>query len=1041
MSRTPVQSSVRSSLRPPSPTLIRIACWLFIVFLLGLGLASCGSETAQGQGLTETIPPVLPADAARFSWTDSTILADQGDRILDISASPTIITLDAPREITTTVGLFAVDPLTKPDFDGLILLNQMPTESAFTIQPDGTALFTYYDLFDPYWREREPEWKQESIDGKLQPVDRLNDDPVRAKVMVDATVSDPAGLFYWLDPENQISFHASGYIQYCFDFGRPLRSLRLTDPSGSLRTTLDTPAGFRVRLSGDGGSSWQTVWTATEEKVQQPDISLPSGLQGTQTLCLRFDGGVDTFSFRSLYLTASFDEPSLATIYARFFDGYRIIQYQDQGSIPPRAILFWDDPAITSSRSTVTYPSAGPTIQETTDKLEVRFPGQVLLEFPRNSVGAPGGLSRLVIGQQTVLKAPPGQPWMAAAVLTLLDGTPISPPPKPWSHYRDSYLGAKKWPTDWSRSQRSLNLELATFQEAKVVGNEVILSWTVTDGGKTGTLEWIFSQEETTVAGQTFPGVGMRLRVSGLGLKNALSARLTFPLTLARNDWQVEQFFRVLSEEPITFQGAPRYPKARWFGESQSFVFRSGPGRTVLALFEKPVAATVRLSEEEGRHVYDFDIPLGVGDTRETPKLLWLATPRGGTERMTVNDIWAQLFETVKSGYSVDAGVAASRPVPSVVWNQPLEPGVWFDDFRKEQLPRAEAAGIRNVIIQPPWKSDAEDSPYPGLESGHAPWDFTVSPAWGGEDALKRLVDEAHARGVKVTLWYPSGFSLYSTIAVTHTEWLAWEMSGEPWDGGWGDVVSPDSRSGYRQYAIDKITALHNKIPFDGLWFDSWLNMAVLTDYSDEQPAPTLDEAISLQRAFSQLGIEQILIEGMGPLGRPDAYGDYETYTGKPNPNPTQVQELERLREREYLLFRMGAGTYIDMTIYHRALAAGGLLNIANFDEIDYLDKAWLKRINLEHRQVVDRMQHRKLLVADGRWLGVAWSQDGSDDLVIFAFDQPFQYQLGGQACVTDLSAGPVTMEGSLTTQAWRTYLIQPGGACQKLFLPVVARQ
>ena len=1034
-----ISTRPRTALSP----LIRVLCWLFVVFLLGLGLASCGNRVAQGQSLpgTGTIPPVLPEDAARFSWTDSGILADQGDRILDITASPATLTLGAPQDITTTIGLFAVDALAEPSFDGLTLLTEMPTESAFTIQPDGTALFTYFDLFDPYWREREPEWKQETIDGKIQTIDRLWDDSVTAKVLLDATASQPNDLLYWLDPENRVTFYATGTLQYCFSFGRPVRSFRLTDPSGSLHTALETPSGFRVRLSGDGGASWETIWTAPGEGMHTPDVSLPSGLQGVQNLCLRFDGGGDTFSIRRLYLTVGFQAPTLATVYTRFPAGDRIIQYQDKGLVPPRAILFWDDPAIAPARSHVTYPSAGPTIQETSDKLEVRFPGQILLEFPRNLVGAPGQLSRLVIGQQTVLKAPPRQPWTSAGVVTLLDGTasPITSRTD-WEMLRNKYLSSGKWDTTWSRSQRRLPLELATFQHAKVVGDEVVLTWTITDSGKTGALEWIFSQEETSVAGQRFPGVGMRLRVSGAGLKSAQSVQLTFPLVMARNDWQVEQFFRVLSEEPFTFQGAPRYPRARWFGESQSFVFRSGPGRTVLALFQDPVAATVRLSEEEGRHVYDFDIPLGVGDTRETPKLLWFATPKGGAERLTVNDIWAQLFEQVKSGYSADAGVVASRPVPSVVWNLPLEEGAWFDQFRQVQLPRAEAAGIRNVIIQTPWESDVEHPPHSDLGSGHAPWDFTVSPAWGGEAALKRLVDEAHDRGVQVTLWYPSGFSLYSSIAVTHTDWLAWEMSGEPWDGGWGDVVSPDPGSAYRSYAIDKITGLHDRIPFDGLWFDSWAGMTILTDYADEQPAPTLDQAIALQRAFSQLGLEHILIEGMGPLGRPDAYGDYEAYTGEPNPNPTQVQELERLREREYLLYRMGAGTYIDMAIYHRALAAGGLLNIANFDEIDYLDKDWLKRINLEHRQVVDRMQHRKLLVADGRWLGVAWSQDGTDDLVIFAFDQPFQYQLGGQACVTDLSQGPQTLTGSLTTQAWRTYLIQPGEACPTLFLPAVAR-
>lgn len=133
----------------------------------------------------------------------------------------------------------------------------------------------------------------------------------------------------------------------------------------------------------------------------------------------------------------------------------------------------------------------------------------------------------------------------------------------------------------------------------------------------------------------------------------------------------------------------------------------------------------------------------------------------------------------------------------------------------------------------------------------------------------------------------------------------------------------------HRQYVVEKLTELRAEVPFDGLWLDSWVGLAVPTDYSAAQPAPQLAEGIAFQRAFSEMGLSQIVIEGLGAIGRSDAYGDYESYTGGPQREPAIVADVERLREREYLLYSVGAGAYLaddTMPIYHRLLAAGGLI-------------------------------------------------------------------------------------------------------------------
>ncbi len=1028
------------------------------VLILGMALSAC-DETAPPENPatgnlpappTHTLPvddtlPQIPLAATRFSWQQAGITAANGAHIADIALQNETITLQSSSLQKSALGIFAADPLHAPALNGLPLVSQMPAESSFTVAPDGSATFTYWDVFDPDWRGRQPDWQQLNLDEGTVTVDFLRDDTRPAKVWQAANTPAATEMFFLLDNENRISFYWSGNLQYCFNFGRAVQSLRLSDPTGQHKTTFQALPGFEIRLSADGGD-WISVWQTADEGQVSPEIELPAALQGAKNLCIDFGGNPDDFYvMEQLYLTVQLQAEDLTPLTA-FPQGEHTVNFADAADSAHHAILFWNDPNTVLPQSAVEYPADAPTVENDGKILRLRFPSGALVEFPLNAAGAPGGISRMMVGQQTVFRAPPGAEWSPPLEFTLLSGDPLPLPADfNWENYRQSYVDNQKWNSRWTRTRQTLGLENAQFSGAQVHGDEVVLRWTVSTSDGTGQVDWIFAPTQADLSGETLSGMAMRVRVSGAGLAHAESVSLSLPLVVSPGDRQIEQFFRVLAEDPFTFQSAPRYPTARWFGESQSFAFRTGSGRTVVGLFDSPVWAKVRLATEAGRQVYTFDIPLGVGNERETPPLNWFAAPKGASSRWQAANMWARFYEDIRAGYSADAGVLNSRPVPTVVWNQPLEDDYfsvmenfmntgeyptegdsWFDWVAQNQLPRAEAAGIKNIIIQSPWESDAED---PNLISSfHAPRDFQVAKLLGDAAGLKRLVSEAHRRGVKVTLWYPSAFSLFSPLHAAHPDWMAWKAAGIPEDGGWGDIIGMDTRTEFRQHAIDALTALHRDIPFDGLWMDSWVGLSVLTDYADAQPAPQLDSAIALQQAFSQMGISQLMIEGLGPLGRPDAYGDYESYTGPPQPLPEQIAELERLRGHEYLLYRIGAGTYIDMEIYHRVLAAGGLINIANFDEIDALSdagRAWLRQINTDLSQVVDRMQYRSLLVSDNRWLGVAWTQTDSADVVLFAFDTPFVQLTDGSVTVKDVSTGEqFEAAGKFQTEPYHTYIL-----------------
>ncbi len=1000
--------------------------WLMLLFTLGEPPGLSETSPAENSGL-----PILPPESMRFSWRLDDTPTSPGPRTYDIVSRETSIVLQSSTAVDSELGLFAVDPLKMPTINGLALLSQLPTESAFTLHTDGTATFTYWDLYDPYWRGRQPAWSQKELEEATVTVDFLDDDPLPAKVARDAVETTPEQRLFLLDPEGGISFYWRGELRYCFDFGRKVTSLSLADPSGQHKTTLTATPGLEILLS-NGSGPWLSVWRSETEGRSQPTITLPSALEGSKALCLSFRGHPDEYyTIEQLYFTARFQTPELGQL-TRFPRGNQSLSYADAEDSTHRAILYWDDPAISVPQTPVEYPASTPTIESGAGTLTIRFPEGILLAFPLDDEGAPGALGRLTIAQQTVFQAPPGAAWTPPAWLTMLDGSPTPLPAGfKWSDYHREFQDSGQWMPRWTRSRQLISLGEARFEGAQVEAGEAVMRWTVPTSSGTGEVVWIFTPARARMANMPLTGVSMRLRVSGDGLASAESISYALPLLVSPGDRQLEQAFRNLVEERFSFQAAPAFSQAKWFGESQSFVFHTGPGRTVLGGFHSPVWAKVRQSIESGRHYYHFDIPLGTGQTREPPRLYWFAVPQGAATRWNAADLWAHLYEDIKSWYGRLTGVLNSRPIPTVVWNLPQLDGLpdsargWFDWFTQTQLPRAETAAVGNLIIQSPWTSDAEKQTGPG--SGHAPYDFQVSPLQGGRDALKRLVTAAHHRGLKITLWYPSAFSLSSPLPEKNPGWVAWKSSGIPEDGGWGDIVSLDTGTAYRDHAIEAVSSLHREIPFDGVWMDSWAGMAVVTDYSDAQPAPRLDKAIALQKAFTDLGLSQIVIEGLGPLGRSDAYGDYESHFGPPRPESAQTEELERLRNHEYLLYQIGANTPLDMEIYHHTLASGGLINIANLDEIDVLssaDQRWLRQLHLDHQRVVDRMQYRTLLTDNEHWLGTAWTRGHSEDVVIFAFTA-FRQQVEGTVTVEDVTEGKrFEVTDELLTRPYHTYLI-----------------
>ncbi len=996
-------------------------------------LVASACVPAEPSGLGADLPAIEPADWT-FGW-DSANLIGGGPRTVDVATSPARVDLTVADTTTSSLGVLAVDELDEPSLDGRRLVASLPPGSSVTLQPDGTALFAYWDLFDPEWRGRQPSWQVLELEEGTVTVDELGDDPHPAKV---ATAAEAEDMLFLLDPEGGTSFHWSGELRYCFELGRPITSLALTDPGGEKTTTFDVPAGFTVRASVDG-TDWVTLYRTEDEGTVVPTVDLPADMVGAENLCLGFGAGDGEFSAaRRLYLTVGLDASDLTDLTA-FAPGESSMTFTDGAGSSHRAVLFWDNPALRRLEDpSPTAPRLEARREE--DRIAITFPNGAEVEVATDASGRPVGIGRTSVGAVPLLAPFPGRAT-GLPTITIIDGDLPPGEPFDWVAYRRTFLDTGTWPSRGERTEWTIDLATARFVGLEVVDDEVVATWEVPTRQGPGRIEWVLSAANPRLAGRDFAGVAMRWRVRGPGLDRVNGLAVEFPLVVSPGDREVGQSFRTLIETEVRFNGPVPRPAAVWFEQDQSFLFVTGPGRTVVGYLQEPAAARVTTRRTAGRDRHRFELP--VGEEGVTATLVWAATDVGAVDRWTAADVWAAVYDSLRTTYLAAAGVADTRPLPTVVWNQPFDDEFvadlehyvatgdypaegWFRRFADRELDRAEAAGVANVIIQAPWVSDAEDPEL--VSSFHAARALEVSPMLGGVEGLGTLVDQAHRRGISVTLWYPSAYSIRSPLFERHPDWLVWTREGIPDDGGWGDILVVDKGDAYRRYVVDRLESLRSSVPFDGVWMDSWAGIAVPTDYSEPRPVPRLDQAIAFQRAFTEMGVDQILIEGLGPFGRPDAYGDYETYSGPPDPAPEQVAEMERLRGHEYLLHRIGAGVYLDVDVYERTLASGGLVNIANLDEVDALpgtDRDRLRRLNRAYMDVRDRMDHRRLLVADGRWVGVSWTDDESTDMVVFAFEG-FVGNFGTEVAGEDLTAGVViSSTDHLEAEPHHVYLIR----------------
>ncbi|BDC50083.1 hypothetical protein F183_A23990 [Bryobacterales bacterium F-183] len=141
-----------------------------------------------------------------------------------------------------------------------------------------------------------------------------------------------------------------------------------------------------------------------------------------------------------------------------------------------------------------------------------------------------------------------------------------------------------------------------------------------------------------------------------------------------------------------------------------------------------------------------------------------------------------------------------------------------------DRLPELQELGVTVLWLMPVHPSGETGRKGP-LGSPYAVRDYyAVNPAYGTAEDLRRLVDEAHKRDLRVILDVVANHTALDSVLVTeHPEWLRRGDDGAPVSSepGWDDVVALDySQEAVCEYMWTMMSHWLTEFGFDGLRCD-----------------------------------------------------------------------------------------------------------------------------------------------------------------------------------------------------------------------------
>jgi cyclomaltodextrinase / maltogenic alpha-amylase / neopullulanase len=201
------------------------------------------------------------------------------------------------------------------------------------------------------------------------------------------------------------------------------------------------------------------------------------------------------------------------------------------------------------------------------------------------------------------------------------------------------------------------------------------------------------------------------------------------------------------------------------------------------------------------------------------------------------------LIQSRSFAQQTDTALAAQPARQSQAW---LTSGVIYEIFPRSFSPEGNLSGItrrlddlKNLGVSILWlmpiQPNGQIKKKGSLGSPYAVRDYyAIDPAYGNKGDLRRLVDEAHARQMKVILDIVANHTAWDSVLMAHPEFYKHDQAGHitfPHD--WSDVAALDySNPALRRYMTDMLAYWIKEFDLDGYRCD--VAFEVPTDFWEQ---------------------------------------------------------------------------------------------------------------------------------------------------------------------------------------------------------------
>lgn len=339
----------------------------------------------------------------------------------------------------------------------------------------------------------------------------------------------------------------------------------------------------------------------------------------------------------------------------------------------------------------------------------------------------------------------------------------------------------------------------------------------------------------------------------------------------ANTSWTTEGLVPVEGIANVMTHNLPRW------ASHGSFDFQFKGDSTLIGVFERVELIRSIIQRDAGRpelKCFDKYIFDEAARFATVPKKILLNTaPKTVVDQQ---NLWTWIHCGVEDRARAEFGLREEFIHPRTVQN--FWVNFTVEDYHRDLIPATEAIGCREVFVDNLKKSAmTERAPMPGVFNwnmccGH---EYEISPLLGGNEGVKKFVEDCKAKDIRVVSWTNNDQALSSPVNNSERDDKGWfvllEDTRQKYGGAYAGVMSvlDMSSQGALDYFVDAHIDIKEKTGLNWYLYDSFYNLAFMpVSYRDGHPRTMWRGLLESVKRLQDADVH-FLIESFGPFGAP----------------------------------------------------------------------------------------------------------------------------------------------------------------------------